>query len=312
MQALPPGPCKICGQQCECVPDEFFPEWHCPRCGCFDYDTTLGWLDLKTPDDKVRMAGWIREQNTAGISPMRVTQEMARSVIRRPLPRLRERADKVLSVIARKYPDFQVQQNFATLFEDLEIQGRGYSKNADEVRALVHILIEDGCLYAPVNNVSNRATSAALTVKGMMAAEELGIASSNSALGFVAMSFDPGLRTAWTNGFEPAIRRAGYVPLRIDEKEFLGGITDQIMAEIRRSRFVVADYTGQKNGVYFEAGFALGLPLPVVPTCRADEINGLHFDIKHLNTLVWKNAEELADLLAKRIRAIIGLGPNAK
>jgi nucleoside 2-deoxyribosyltransferase len=143
----------------------------------------------------------------------------------------------------------------------------------------------------------------------MMAAEELGVTASNSAIGFVAMSFDAGLRPAWTEGFEPAIRAAGYVPLRIDEEEFLGGITDQIMAEIRRSRFVVADYTGQKNGVYFEAGFALGLPLPVIPTCRADEIEKLHFDIKHLNTLVWKTPEELNDLLAKRIRAIIGPGP---
>ncbi len=82
------------------------------------------------------------------------------------------------------------------------------------------------------------------------------------------------------------------------------------MAEIRRSRFVVADYTGQRTKFYFEAGFALGLPLPVVPTCRADEIDKVHFDIKHLNTLVWKNAEELADLLAKRIRAVIGPGPD--
>jgi hypothetical protein len=312
MQALPQGPCKICHQQSGRVPDNFFPEWHCPRCGCFDYDTTLGWLDLNTPDDKVRMAGWIREQNAVGISPVRITQEMARSVTRRPLPRLRERADKVLSVIARKYPDLGVQTNLTTLFEDYEIQGLSYSKNADEVRRLVHILIEDGYLYAPINNETRRATSAALTVKGMMAAEELGIAASNSELGFVAMSFDPSLQTAWTNGFEPAIRAAGYVPLRIDETEFLGGITDQIIAEIRRSRFVVADYTGQKNGVYFEAGFALGLPLPVIPTCRADEIERLHFDIKHLNTLVWKNAAELADLLAKRIRAVIGPGPTAK
>ena len=257
------------------------------------------------------MAGWIREQNAAGISPVRIRQEMARSIIRRPLPRLRERADKVLSVIARKYPDFQAQTNLATLFGDLEIQGWSYSKNADAVRPLVHILIQDGYLYAPISNTTNRATSAALTVKGMMAAEELGVAASNSPLGFVAMSFDPNLRTAWTNGFEPAIRAAGYVPLRIDEKEFLGGITDQLMAEIRRSRFVVADYTGQKNGVYFEAGFALGLSLSVIPTCRADEIDGLHFDIKHLNTLVWKDPEELADLLASRIRAVIGLGPNA-
>lgn len=39
-------------------------------------------------------------------------------------------------------------------------------------------------------------------------------------------------------------------PFRIDAKDYLGGITDEIMAEIRRSRFVVADYTGQVNGVY--------------------------------------------------------------
>jgi hypothetical protein len=45
------------------------------------------------------------------------------------------------------------------------------------------------------------------------------------------------------------------------------------MAEIRRSRFVVADYTGQRNGVYFEAGFGLGLGLVVIPTCRADEVD---------------------------------------
>jgi hypothetical protein len=33
------------------------------------------------------------------------------------------------------------------------------------------------------------------------------------------------------------------------------------MAEIQKSRFVVADYTGQRNGVYFEVGFAVGLGL---------------------------------------------------
>ena len=83
------------------------------------------------------------------------------------------------------------------------------------------------------------------------------------------------------------------------------------MAEIRRSRFVVADYTGQVNGVYFEAGFALGLGLRVIPTCRADEVPNLHFDIKHLNTLLWSPLAELADGLNRRIRAVIGVGPAA-
>jgi hypothetical protein len=33
------------------------------------------------------------------------------------------------------------------------------------------------------------------------------------------MSFDASLRDAWTNGFHPAIREAGFSPLRLDDKE---------------------------------------------------------------------------------------------
>jgi hypothetical protein len=61
--------------------------------------------------------------------------------------------------------------------------------------------------------------------------------------------------------------------------------------------------------VYFEAGFALGLGLPVIPTCHADQINKLHFDIRHLNTLLWNTPEDLLESLSKRIVAILGTGP---
>jgi hypothetical protein len=148
-------------------------------------------------------------------------------------------------------------------------------------------------------------------VKGLLAAEALGAAKSSSAQGFVAMSFDESLRDAWTNGFDPGIRAAGFRPLRLDNEDYVGGITDEIMAQIRRSRFVVADYTAQRNSVYFEAGFALGLGLTVIPTCRADEVDNLHFDIKHLNTLPWNTPAELVDGLNRRIRAVIGVGPDA-
>ena len=40
----------------------------------------------------------------------------------------------------------------------------------------------------------------------------------------------------------------------------------------------VADYTEQVNRLYFEAGFALGLGLLVIPTCRENQIGKLHFD----------------------------------
>jgi hypothetical protein len=124
------------------------------------------------------------------------------------------------------------------------------------------------------------------------------------------MSFDSSLDDAWSKGFDPGIRAAGFHPFRSDREHFIGGITDKLIMEISNSRFVVVDYTGQSNGVYFEAGFALALGLTVIPTCQADHIDKLHFDIKHLNTLRWQTPEELADRLTARIRAVMGLGPN--
>ena len=72
----------------------------------------------------------------------------------------------------------------------------------------------------------------------------------------------------------------------------------------------VADYTEQVNGLYFEAGFALGLGLLVIPTCRENQIGKLHFDIRHLNTLPWKTPEDLSANLTKRILAVVGAGPS--
>ena len=59
-------------------------------------------------------------------------------------------------------------------------------------------------------------------------------------------------------------------------------------------------------------GFALGLGLTVIPTCRADQIGKLHFDVRHLNTLPWSTPEDLAVNLGKRIVAILGTRPFVK
>ncbi len=124
------------------------------------------------------------------------------------------------------------------------------------------------------------------------------------------MWFDESLRDASENGLERGIRDAGYDPLRIDRLEHVRKIDDEIIAQIRRSRFVVADFTGHRGGVYFEAGFALGLNLPVFWTCRQDQIGDLHFDIRQFNCIDWNEPGDLADRLQKRIEAVIGAGPR--
>jgi hypothetical protein len=46
---------------------------------------------------------------------------------------------------------------------------------------------------------------------------------------------------------------------------------------------MVADFTGHRGGVYFEAGDGLGLGIPAIWTCRYDELKKSHFDMRQFN-----------------------------
>jgi len=64
-----------------------------------------------------------------------------------------------------------------------------------------------------------------------------------------------------------------------------------------------------RGGVYFEAGFAMALQLPVIWTCSKESISDLHFDTRQYNHIVWEAPENLRELLKARIGAVIGTGP---
>ena len=86
-------------------------------------------------------------------------------------------------------------------------------------------------------------------------------------------------------------------------------IDDRIIADIRRSKFLVADFTGQKHGVYFEAGLALGFGKPVIWLVRENEFDKLHFDTRQYNHIGWTEPQDLRARLFNRIEATIGHGP---
>ena len=122
---------------------------------------------------------------------------------------------------------------------------------------------------------------------------------------FVAMSFDASLKSVYDNGIKKAIVDAKFDPIRVDAEEYNDKICDEIIANIRKAKFVISDVTQQKNGVYFEAGFAMGLGKPVIWTCRNDELNNLHFDTRQYNHIVWENEDDLYEKLLRRIEATI-------
>jgi nucleoside 2-deoxyribosyltransferase len=98
----------------------------------------------------------------------------------------------------------------------------------------------------------------------------------------------------------------GFKMLRIDQKHFNDKICDHIIAEIRKSRFMIADCTELRPPVFFEAGYAMGLGLPVIFTCKEGTDIKKCFDTDHYNHIVWKDADDLKDKLKDRILATIG------
>jgi nucleoside 2-deoxyribosyltransferase len=115
----------------------------------------------------------------------------------------------------------------------------------------------------------------------------------------------PGL---WDEAIKPAIEDAGYKAIRIDKIEHNRSISDEIIALIRGSRFVVADFTHQNQGVYFEAGFAYGLGRNVIWMCSESNKDELHFDTRQYAHIMYKDINDAKLKLKNRIEAIEGHG----
>lgn len=133
----------------------------------------------------------------------------------------------------------------------------------------------------------------------------------NSRDAFMAMKFnDPDLNKVLAEWFQPAADRAGFKLRALNERPEAGLIDNQIRAAIRSARFVIADLTHANQGAYFEAGFAEGLGLPVIYTCRRDIFDSSksnekpHFDANHMQTVVWDpaNLAEAGKSLTATIR----------
>ena len=103
-----------------------------------------------------------------------------------------------------------------------------------------------------------------------------------------------------------AVRESGYEPLLVDELHYDSDLTinDAIIKFIKKSKFLIADFTEQKHGVYFEAGFALGLKKPVIYTCSFNDFKQTHFDTNHYPHIVYE-LNNLEERLKNKIQAWI-------
>lgn len=189
---------------------------------------------------------------------------------------------------------------------NIEVWGKCYYLNFQECNATLKHFEELGFIKFGKPDTTFKRDRIQFTHKGLDEIERLTREGSESNFGFVAMAFNEKsmpIRASIKN----AIEGAGYSPLIVDEvhNESDKTIPDKIFASIRQARFCVADFSGHRNGVYFEAGFAVGLGIPVIYTCEKKEFEGAHFDIKQLQQIIYETPEELQEKLQAKIEAWI-------
>jgi hypothetical protein len=122
------------------------------------------------------------------------------------------------------------------------------------------------------------------------------------------MAFTPEMDAAFDRAIHPAITEdCGMSVTHVGRVQHNDSITDLILAGLRAAQVVVADVTYQRNGVYFEGGFGMGLGRTVVWMCREDDLANVHFDTRNYNHIVWTGHDDLRAKLRDRLRATLAL-----
>lgn len=308
--------CKLCAKELDDVIGESAPNRvyraKCARCGAYSIsDAAVSSEPDAFVRERLHLISAVARRSSERGSPLLIRQELLtersefEARILSVCPRnTQEKMDCILAYIAEKssYPGQEIEIDTD---DDYPLF---YCKEGEELRFyLRHVHLYGLVVYDETMSGPGQVT---LGAEGWTRVEEQAKPNIESKQAFVAMWFDDEVKSAYSEGIAKLEEDTGFSMLRIDMSQFNDKICDKILAEIRRSRFLIADVTGHRQGVYFEAGFAMGLGLPVIWTCREDQIEECHFDTRQYNHITWKDADELRQKLKDRILATIGKAPE--
>ncbi len=272
----------------------------CPQCGHYEQGIGRPFFERLSPELRGGLSCATRQAFEAG-QQLRVTKENAKEIAESHLrTRVVDNQERLIREVAKRAgrPHNGAWFSFATDFTLIDCQ------SSKEFSWYVEWLINE--LLAFRTGVGAERAQLTLSLEGWKRAQPVPRPGGIPGKCFVAMWFHPSMNDIFELGISRAVVDCGLpAPIRIDRKEHNNQITDEIMAEIRDAEFLIADFSGNRGGVYYEAGFARGLGRPVIHCCRDSDLDHLHFDTKLINHIKWSDAADLRQKLANRIKATI-------
>ena len=315
-------PCYLCGVSCRTAElgGARIYEYYCDTCGEYGVDSYTRRIRDADTTERKKVACVAAERRLQGLGPYWIVSEQPDEALGRPTVTI----DSLLESYPRSAAEL-LDRSLLNL--SLMVQHPGdvikldpdhptvlFSENSEEAYYVLDQFVKLRYIDLPGRYVDRekplekiRHTGFSIQAEGWKRIGELKARpAGDQPQAFVAMWFDASTKDVFEKGIKPAIEADDTTTaLRIDLKQHNNKICDEIIAEIRRSRFVVADFTGQRGGVYFEAGFARGLGIPVIHLAKKGELDKLHFDTRQYNHIEYEDCEDLRTQLTNRIRATI-------
>jgi len=269
----------------------------CAACGTF-FITRTAEVNSRSQRPDPRFPAWIRQHEENHLEPPFITSTLLEEVAKN-LPNYTpsEKQLILLRAIERKtkYPGWDVSINDWTDYP------LAWATNSEELKYLLRALEQRQLIERSLDGISFT-----IRPEGWEHLDQQAGKPPLSNQAFIAMSFNKEMNVIWTEGIKPAVENAGYKPIRVDKEAHIDRIDSKIISEIKDALFIVADVTHQKQGVYFEAGFAIGLKRPVIWCVREDDLDNVHFDTRQYNHIVYKEPRDLQEQLYNVICAVIG------
>jgi len=306
--------------------------YDCIRCGKYVVDGIFESIKkkaLEVAPDKVAIAkssSWIRTHQLAEL-----TDDRLNKVCSLQIPGIGDRATQLLIHLGKEHPKpgqninipftklksllQKIFENDVPIKEDIDshhlnLLSYCWAEDFDDVQYILHEYLSKTKGYINILDT----LSLEISPQGWEFIDSVRSQSSDSNFAFLAMKFDDEIKKYADNWVIPAANNAGYNCSRADQVPHNKLIDDEMLALIRQSKFIIADFTFNNSGVYFEAGFARGLNIDVINICEKtffeEKGEGVHFDTNHYPFLLYEfdKGKEFLKTLQFHIEATIGKG----
>lgn len=295
--------CKICGNKAEESPStKDQTVIVCAHCG--RYSVTGSFFIEDYTKDKTnfyKVSSWIHEQNDLFQNYPIFDYEKFEEILNIRDKKIQEKFDLMIGYLFELGSD---------RIDEKKLIIESWIKDEREFfvlyqKALDYKLIKGSCSRSLDGGGAISFTE--LTFDGLEYIESLETVNQSSKNIFVAFNFEEELKEVFNTHLKQAIEKEGfnYVIVNQDNVEHNKSINDEIIVKLKSSRIVIADFTNHRNSVYFEAGFAMGMSIPIIWTCQEEHDKEMSFDTRQFPHIFWKNKDDLVKQVVDRIKVIL-------